>query len=210
MKALKKILLTVFFICLSLFSAKQASGHCHVGFAIGTGFCYPGPFCDGFYFPCWYGWPSYCYPDDCFTSVVITRPIVIQRKTVVVQKPAVQVQESVVPANADEETLALFASIRNKKENLLAQLEVTDKQEKIKAIAELAGYSYDETVIEKLKEILLKDPDSELRKEAAKAFGEGRNSAVVPILRQARLGDSEKAVRDAAENAIKAIKGTIA
>ena len=208
MKALKNILIAVFFISLSLLATKEAAAHCNVGFAIGTGFCYPGPFCDDFYFSC-YGWPHYWYGDGCASSVIIEMPVVVHRRIVSVPKPAMQVQR-IIPANADEETLALFASIRNKKENLLAQLEAADKESKINAITELAGYSYDETVIEKLKDILLKDPDSELRKEAAKAFGEGRNPAVAPVLRQARLGDSEKAVRDAAENAIKAIKGTIA
>ena len=207
MKALKNILLTAFLINLSLLATKEAPARCRIGVFIGTGYCYPGHYYDDFYFH-HYGWPHYQWGADYYPGFVIERPVVIQRKTIVVQKPVVLVQENKITAKTDEETLKLFASIRNKKDNLLEQLGVSDRQERIKAIEELAGYSYDDKVIEKLKDILLKDPDVELRKEAAKAFGEGRNRAVVSILEQAKTSDSDESVRREAESAIAAIKKT--
>jgi HEAT repeat protein len=107
----------------------------------------------------------------------------------------------------DEETLSLFASIRSKKAELLRQLQSADKAEKIKAIAELAGLTYDDQVREKLKDILLKDTDPDLRKEVANAFGKSKNDTLVSILEEVRVGDDNKEVRQAADQAIKNIKG---
>ena len=186
-------------------------GHTNYSFSFGFGYYGPGPY----YYPYYYShyYPSYYsyyypyyypyYPYD-YSGVVVERPVIVERPVVEVRRTTEQYMN---PADADEETLNLFASIRIKKENLLKQLDTADKAERIKAIGGLAGLSYDEQVRERLKDILLKDPDPDLRKEAAKSFGKVRNEKVISILEEVRVADSDRGVREEADKAIKRIKG---
>jgi hypothetical protein len=125
----------------------------------------------------------------------------------IIRERPVPVQDYTNAASINEQTLKLFASIRNKKAELLRQLQIGDRTQKIKAIGELAGLSYDDKVKEKLTNILLNDPDPDLRKEAASAFGKAKNATVLSILEQVRVKDSDIAVRKEADDAIKKIKG---
>jgi HEAT repeat protein len=76
----------------------------------------------------------------------------------------------------------------------------------MKAISELAGFSFDDKVREEMEKILLSDPDPELRKEAAKAFGKVVNEKALAVLEKARVSDPDIAVRQEADNSIKQIK----
>jgi HEAT repeat protein len=57
-----------------------------------------------------------------------------------------------------------------------------------------------------MEDVLLKDPNADLRKEVAKAFGKVRNEKAVPALEAVRVGDSDIAVRQEADLAIREIK----
>ena len=168
----------------------------------------------GFFRPSHYYWAGYgCFPRTHYWVVnyqpmgIVEYPVVVESPTVVIKR-----QEN---ANAggyvnkpefDEETLNLFENIRHKKSQFLEQLRSGDKAERMKAIAELAGFSFDDKVREEMEKILLSDPDPELRKEAAKAFGKVVNEKVLAVLEKARVSDPDIAVRQEADNSIKQIK----
>jgi len=208
MKTLKRILIMAVLVNLTLLVTTDALARSHGYVYIGVGHHYPHHYRHGYWYPppfYYVGYPfgyPYCWTEDCYPDVFVERPVVIVRET------ATPAQVYRVPAVPDEETLSLFASIRNKKAELIKQLQSTDKTERIKAIADLAGLTYDDQVREKLKDILLNDPDPDLRKEVAKAFGKSKNDAVISILEEVRVGDDNKEVRQAADQAIKNIKGT--
>ena len=108
----------------------------------------------------------------------------------------------------DDETLKLFKRLRNKKSELLKKLEFTDKKIRKESISELAGFSFDEKVKKALEDILLSDPDPELRIEAAKSFAKVKNDKAIPTLEKVRIEDSDEQVRKEADKAIKTIMGT--
>jgi hypothetical protein len=177
MKTLKHILIMAVLVNLSLMATADARPHRHGPIVhIGIGYHYPHHYWHGYWYPppfYYVGYP-FGYPywwEDYYPDVIVERPVVVVRET------ATPVYR--VPAVPDEETLNLFASIRNKKAELLKQLQSADKAERIKAIAELAGLTYDDQVREKFKDILLKDPDPDLRKEVAMAFGKSKNTGVI-------------------------------
>jgi hypothetical protein len=210
MKPLRNIFIMAVLVNLILMATADARPHRHGAVVhIGIGYNYPHHYGHGYWYPppfYYGGYPYYYggYPywgGDYYPDVIVERPVVVVRET------ATPAQVYRVPAVPDEETLSLFASIRSKKAELLRQLQSADKAEKIKAIAELAGLTYDDQVREKLKDILLKDTDPDLRKEVANAFGKSKNDTLVSILEEVRVGDDNKEVRQAADQAIKNIKG---
>jgi hypothetical protein len=158
-----------------------------------------------------WGWPSRpsgisIWVDDCWPvwvapPVIVGAPRVITRRHVVV-KP--KQYESKPQYNPD--TAKLYAKLRNKKSELLKTLKIGDKANRIKAIAELAGYSFDDNVRKALEEILLKDPDPELRRQVAESLGKVKNRKVIPTLEKARVEDSDEGVRAEADQAIKKIR----
>jgi HEAT repeat protein len=107
----------------------------------------------------------------------------------------------------DENTAKLFAKLRRKKTELLETLGGPDKAQRKKAVAELAGFSFDDKVRAALEKILLSDPDAELRKEAVRSFGKVKNRRAVPALEKASKEDADLQVRDEARKAIKKIRG---
>jgi hypothetical protein len=129
-------------------------------------------------------------------------PPVIERPTVIVKEPAVVNVNT--NAKIDDET---FADIRNKKSELLKKVMIGDKASRMSAIAELGGFTFDDTVREKLSAILLSDPDAEVRKEVAKAFGKLKNEKVLPVLEKVRVSDTDVEVRQEADRSINQIKG---
>lgn len=197
------ILIMAVLVNLILMATADARPHRHGPFVhIGFGYHYPHHYWHSYWYPPPFYYAGYPYWwDDYYPDVIVERPTVYVRETT---SPA-QVYRT--PAAPDEETLKLFASIRNKKAELIKQLQSADKAERIKAIAELAGLTYDDQVREKLKDILLKDADPDLRKEAAMAFGKTKNDALITILEEVRVNDDNKEVRQAADQAIKNIKG---
>jgi len=148
---------------------------------------------------CWPGtsiwvedyWPTYVSP-----PVVVGHPHIVTRQYVVVNPKVGEVS----PADA-----RLFAEVRNKKDELLRVLKIGDKASRTRAIMELAGYSFDDTVSKVLEEIILKDPDPELRKCVAESLGNVKNKIVIPTLEKVRLEDSDEQVRRAADKAISQI-----
>lgn len=143
----------------------------------------------------WYDWgPDY---------YVVTPPMVVERAPVVVERQTVVVP----PKGCDKDTQALFEDLRNKKNELLKKLQTPDKEQRKAAIDELAGFSYDDNVRQALENVLLSDPDPELRKEAARMFGEVKNVKALAALEKARVEDSNEDVRKEADKAIKKIDG---
>ncbi len=143
----------------------------------------------------WYDWgPDY---------YIVTPPTVIEKVPVVVEKQTVVVQ----PQQFDESTLELNKKLQYKKNGLLKTLETGDKEQRKEAIKELAGFSFDDKVRCALEDVLLSDPDVELRQEAAQSFGKVKNTKALAALEKARVEDSSEDVRKAADEAIKKIKG---
>jgi hypothetical protein len=205
MKTLKRILIMAVLLNLSLLATADVPARTHGFVYIGVGHHYPHHYWHGYWYPpppFYYVGHPYCWMGDCYPDVIVERPAVVVRET------ATPAQDYRFPAAPDEQTLRLFASIRNKKAELIKQLQSADKTERVKAIADLAGLTYDDQVKEKLKDILLKDPDPDLRKEVANAFGKSKNDQLISILEGVRVGDDNKEVRQAADQAIKNIKGT--
>lgn len=158
-----------------------------------------------------WGWPSRSsgmsiWIEDSWSvwagpPVIVGAPRVITRRRVVVEPKRYEYKPSYNANNAK-----LFARLRNKKSELLKTLKIGDKARRIKAIAELAGYSFDDNVRKALEEILLKDPDPELRRQVAESLGKVKNRKVVPALEKARAEDSDEKVRTEADQAIKKIQ----
>jgi len=177
-------------------------GHTNYGFSFGFGYYGPGPYYYPSYYPYYY--PSYYpyYPYD-YSDVVVERPVIVESPPVVITQPAAPVQNYRAPA---VQTSNNSADVRMKKAELLKQLASTDKGERMKAVSDLSGLSYDDEVIAKLTEILLKDPDIGLRKEVINAFARVKNQKVIFTLEGVRISDNSKEVRQAADDAIRQIR----
>jgi hypothetical protein len=154
---------------------------------------YHGHYYGGFFFAFPLCWPEpvvYGHP------VVYAPPVVCSPPVVCAPPPAAMPQ---VNYNGLDQ-------IRRKKENLLCQLKSSSKPEKLSAIIELAGFSFDERVKAELENILLFDPNPAMRIAAASAFAKVKNRGALPTLERVRVQDSDPAVRQAADDAIRQIK----
>ncbi|MHC4637234.1 MAG: HEAT repeat domain-containing protein [Planctomycetota bacterium] len=101
--------------------------------------------------------------------------------------------------------MKLFKRLRAKKSELLRKLRIGDKPARLNAIIELSCFSFDDKVRQALEEVLLSEPDSELRKEAIKAFSNVKNKRALSLLEKVRVEDSDKEVRAEADHAIREI-----
>jgi len=137
---------------------------------------------------------------------VYAGPRIIQRTPVIVERTVV-VHPVGYDEDTDEDTRALYETLRQRKVILLTQLQTSNKEQRKDVIRELAGYSFDDTVRQALEEIMLSDPDEELRKEAIRAFAEVKNTQALDALEKVRVEDSSWSVRKEADEAIKKIKG---
>ena len=81
-----------------------------------------------------------------------------------------------------------------------------NKELRKETIKELAGFSFDDNVRAALENVLLSDPDPELRKEAARAFGVVKNANARAALEKARVEDSSEDVRKEADQTIRKIE----
>jgi HEAT repeat protein len=133
--------------------------------------------------------------------VVVEAPCIITQRRVVVEPKRYEYRPAYSPANAK-----LFAEVRDRKSELLRTLKIGDKASRTKAVAELAGYSFDINVSKALEEIILEDPDPELRKRVAESLGNVKNKDVIPTLEKVRVEDSNEEVRREADRAIEKIK----
>lgn len=145
------------------------------------------------------------WADDCRSSIMVGIPIVLESPKVRTKKVVTVKSKKCLYSATDPETQELFERLRNKKSQLLKDLKQEDKDQRLKAIRELAGFTFDDKVRQGLEEILLSDPDPELRKEVAKSFGKARNKNALPALEKVKAEDSVKEVREEAEKALKRI-----
>jgi hypothetical protein len=142
-----------------------------------------------FAFPLWLP-PLVCAPPPaCQPPVVYAPPPVV-----------------VAPAPMPQVNYNGLDKIRLKKQNLLNQLKSPNKPERLNAVIELAGFSFDERVKAELENILLSDPEPAMRIEAASSFARVKNHGALPTLEKVRVQDSDPGVRRAADDAIKQIK----
>jgi hypothetical protein len=144
-----------------------------------------------------------CLYDRRSDYYVVASPRVIESVPVIVEKQTVVVQ----PVGFDESTIELNMKLQRRKNELLKQLQIPNKEQRMEAIRELAGFSFDDKVRCALEDVLLSDPDPELRKEAAHSFGKVKNAKALAALERARVEDANEEVRKAADEAIKSIKG---
>jgi len=136
-------------------------------------------------------WPLYSTP------VVVERPVVVTQKCIVVRPKVYEYPTVYTPAND-----GLYAKLRNKKSELLKVVKIGDKAGRIQAITDLVGYSFDPSVKKALEEILLKDPDPELRKQVAQSLGKVKNKSYIPTLEKVKAEDPDEHVREQADKAI--------
>jgi len=214
-------------LLIGLSNTALAHSHSHVSVGIGFGYpgfygaYYPGPYYYPPYYPYWgpgWGWghhhphhstvivgggywydwaPGYYVVGP---PVIAAPPVVVEKQTVVRSTNSPRV---VQPNQIDKGTQALFETLRYKKGKLLNHLETGDKKQRMQAIKELAGFSFDDNVMQSLEKVLLSDPDPELRTAVANAFGEVKNVKALAALEKARVEDADENVRKAADDAIK-------
>lgn len=156
------------------------------------------------YFPAWHSCTSGttihiggCWP-------VYSAPRVVERRVVnvVVKEPKrIEYKPCCQPPDAK-----LVKEVRSKKNELLKVLQIGDKTSRIKAIGDLAGYSFDENVRKALEQIVLTDPDPDLRRQAAESMGRVKNMNLIPTLEKVRAEDENAGVREQADKAIEKIK----
>jgi hypothetical protein len=144
-----------------------------------------------------------CWYDRGPDYYVVAPPVVVERPPVIVERQTVIVQ----PQQFDESTLQLNINLQYKKSELLKQLQMPNNELRKEAIKELAGFSFDDNVRAALENVLLSDPDPELRKEAAQTFGKVKNTKALAALEKARVEDSSEDVRKEADQSIKKILG---
>lgn len=116
--------------------------------------------------------------------VVTTSPTIVEKRVIVVQ-----------PNKCDAST-----------ELLLDRLAMGNKWQRLEAIEQLAEYSSNDRVRYALENVLLSDPDPQLRKEVARIFGVVRNINALPALEKARVEDPDEDVRKEADYAIEKIE----
>jgi hypothetical protein len=141
----------------------------------------------------WYDWEPSCY--------VETRPVIIERTPVIIERQPAVVQPPMVNENT-------FRDLRQKKSEFLKILQIGDRDNRIKAINELAGFSFDDKVRQAIEKVLFSDPDAELRLTAAQSLGKVKNHKALAALEKARVEDENADVRKAADESIKKIEGT--
>jgi hypothetical protein len=107
----------------------------------------------------------------------------------------------------DEDRAELFEKLRRKKSELLKILRIGNKGNRKAAIRDLAGFSFDDKVRGALEDVLLSDPDPELRQQVAQSLGKVTNENVLPALEKAKAEDSNRDVRQEAYRAIIKIRG---
>jgi hypothetical protein len=145
--------------------------------------------------------------DDDYCPWWTCAPVIVEGPTVVTERHTfIYTGQADYPAKYDKDTGKLFEKLRQKKAELLEKLRIGDKETRIEAACELAGFSYDDKVKKALEDILLSDPDPELRTQVALSLGKVKNAEFLPILEKLRVADPSEDVRKAADEAIKNIK----
>lgn len=97
--------------------------------------------------------------------------------------------------------------MRRRQSELLKAVKIGDKENRLSAIRELAPFSFDANVRAALEDVLLSDPDAEVRKQAATSLGKTEDPNVTAALKIAKEKDPDRGVRQAAYRAIIMIEG---
>jgi hypothetical protein len=148
----------------------------------------------------YWGWQHVGFGRDYWhTDLIVETPVII------VQPRVITKEKVIIEPTYDAETQKLFKRLRAKKGELLRKLKLTDKKTRQEIISELAGFAFDKKVKKALEDILLFDPDPELRIEAARSFAKVKNDKAIPTLEKVRIEDPAEEVRKEADKAIKTI-----
>jgi len=147
---------------------------------------------------------SFIFFDPFWMPPLFYSPPVVYAPPTVYAPPPVVVTPT--PASVPQVNYNGLDKIRLKKENFLKQLKSPSKPERLSAVIELAGFSFDERVKAELENILLSDPDPAMRIVAASSFAKVKNQGALPTLEKVRVQDSDTSVRQAANDAINQIK----
>lgn len=132
-----------------------------------------------------------------YHPIVVAPPVIVHREVVTKASEAMP----------DAQTAEQLDRLRQKKSELLKVLRIGDKERRIQAIRDLAAFSSDDGARKALENVLLSDPDPELRRQVAASFGKTENRNVLAALEEAKATDSSKEVRQAAYRSIILIKG---
>ncbi len=173
--------------------------HHHAGFYYGR----RGPwyYRHGLLYPCPGFWFDDCYP------IVVRPPVVIDIPRVTTRHITVNRYANEYKPPRVDENAKLFEKLRLKKHELLRKLKIGNKDNRIQAVRGLAGFTFDDKVKDALENVLLNDPDPELRIEVAAYFGKTNNKNLIGALERAKNEDPESGVRQAAEKSINILKG---
>ena len=123
--------------------------------------------------------------------ITIVETVVVEKEGETVVETVVVEKEVVVEPKQDE----LYAELRVKKRELVEKVRLGDKQQRMAAITELAGFSFDLKVRLALENVVRSNPDAELRIAAVRAFASVRNKDALPLLKKVRVTDPSETVR---------------
>jgi len=209
MRAIKFRLAAGGLICLLVLLTGAATARVRISIGLGSSFGHHYPHYYGHHYPHhrWYGghyspWPSHSYwPGHRYSAgssfwIHQSFPIVINRP--------VRVK---APAENPRPKPQISQRMREQQSELLKVLKVGEKEDRLGAIIELAPFSFDASIRAALEEVLLSDPDAELRKQAATSLGKTENPNVTAALKIAKAKDPDRGVRQAAYRAIIMIEG---
>jgi hypothetical protein len=204
MKAVRFRLAIGGLICLLVLTG-TAKARIHLSIGLGTSFGhhYPRYYGHGYPHHRWYGgyygpWPGHCYSPRSSLWIHQSYPIVLS-PPLRVKTPAENPRPKPQPQ--------LSQSMRQQQSELLKVLKIGDKENRIGAICELASFYFDEKAQAALEDILLTDPDPEIRKKIATSLGKTANARVTPALKIARAKDPDRGVRQAAYRSLIMIEG---
>ncbi len=215
MKAMRSRIVGGGLICLLIILTSTAGARVYVSIGFGTSFGYY-PHHYGYHHYPYYRWhgyyggygyhhpwywnsyyPGYYYSPGSSVWISGYYPIVIGRKS-----------EAKKTESANPQTMAeLSQSIRQHKSEQLKVLKIGTKENRQRAIRELARFPNDPKAREALERVLLSDPEPELRKLVATLFGATENPKAVAALKTAKAIDPDRDVRHAAYRAIIMIEG---
>ncbi len=199
-------------ICLLAFLQGTASARVYVSIGFGTSF---GHHHSGFYRPWYpyhswhghyYGWPDYRWSSPWYSSGTGIW-FYESCPTVIVPRVRLETPDESLHRRETANDVVLSESMQKRKSELLKVLRIGGKDARIEAIRELAGFSYDDKARTSLEKVLLSDPDPQLRKEVAVAFGKTGNVSLVEALKTAKSNDSSREVRQAAYRSIILLEG---
>jgi hypothetical protein len=166
--------------------------HSNFGLSFGFGFYGSGPYYYPDYYPYYY--PNYSYYSPPVVYVDPPPPPPVAERPVVTRQYVPQVR-------GYKDDLVI------KRENeLLDKLHHGDDASRMQAIDLLAGFSYDEPVLDAMENVLQNDPNAATRKYVAETFGRVKNSKALGALETVRVQDPDLEVRQAADRAINRIK----